>query len=59
MTRGRCAKPRCLPADKAYDVSHLRKWLCGMRIDVRIACEGIASGERPGRRPWVIERTIS
>lgn len=38
---------------------HLRKWLRGKRIEVRIARKGIESGERLGRRRWVIERTIS
>ncbi|MFE6958818.1 IS5 family transposase [Streptomyces sp. NPDC057696] len=56
--RGRHFKPQRLHADKAYDVPHLRKWLCGRHIGVRIAREGIESGERLGCRRWVIERTI-
>lgn len=56
---GRYFKPRRLHADKAYDIPHLRKWLRGKRIGVRIARKGIESGERLGRRRWVIERTIS
>ncbi len=57
--RGRYFKPRRLHADKAYDVPHLRKWLRGKRIGVRIARKGIESSERLGRRRWVIERTMS
>ncbi|MFE4654892.1 IS5 family transposase [Streptomyces sp. NPDC056707] len=53
------SKPRRLHADKAYDVPHLRKWLWGKRIGVRIARKGIESSERLGRRRWVIERTMS
>ncbi len=56
---GRYFKPRRLHADKAYDVPHLRKWLRGKRIGVRIARKGIESGERLGGRRWVIERTMS
>jgi transposase len=33
----RYVKPQRLHADKAYDVLHLRKWLRGKRIGVRIA----------------------
>ncbi|MFD5721566.1 IS5 family transposase [Streptomyces sp. NPDC127036] len=57
--RGRYFKPRRLHADKAYDVPHLRKWLWGKHIGVRIARKGIESSERLGRRRWVIERTMS
>jgi len=53
------SKPQCLHADKAYNVPHLRKWLWGKRIGVRIARKGIESSERLGRRRWVIERTMS
>lgn len=53
------SKPQRLHADTAYDVPHLRRWLWGKRIGVRIAREGIESGERLGRRRWVIERTMS
>lgn len=56
--RGRYFKPQRVHADKAYDVPHLRKWLWGKRIGVRIARKGIESSERLGRR-WVIERTMS
>ncbi len=38
---------------------HLRRWLWGKRIGVRIARKGIDSSERLGRRRWVIERTMS
>lgn len=48
-----------LHADKAYDIPHLRKWLWGKRIGVRIAREGIESSERLGRRRRVIEHTMS
>ena len=57
--RGRHFKPQRLHADKAYDVPHLRRWLRGKRIGVRIARKGIESSERLGRRRWVIERTMS
>jgi transposase len=57
--RGRHFKPQRLHADKAYDVPHLRRWLRGKRIGVRIARKGVESSERLGRRRWVIERTIS
>jgi transposase len=53
------SKPVRLHADKAYDVPHLRRWLWGKRIGVRIARKGIDSSERLGRRRWVIERTMS
>ncbi len=55
----RYRKPGRLHADKAYDVPHLRKWLRGKRIGVRIPRKGIESSERLGRRRWVIERTMS
>ncbi|MFB8776343.1 transposase, partial [Streptomyces broussonetiae] len=57
--RGRHFKPQRLHGDKAYDIPHLRKWLRGKRIGVRIARKGIESSERLGRRRWVIERTMS
>lgn len=57
--RGRYFKPQRLHADKAYDVPHLRRWLRGKRIGVRIARKGVESSERLGRRRWVIERTMS
>jgi transposase len=57
--RGRYFKPQRLHADKAYDVPHLRKWLWGKHIGVRIARKGVESSERLGRRRWVIERTMS
>lgn len=41
-------KPQRLHADKAYDVPHLRKWLWGKHIGVRIARKGIESSERLG-----------
>ncbi|MFE7268798.1 IS5 family transposase [Streptomyces sp. NPDC057592] len=53
------SKPRRLHADKAYDVPHLRRWLWGKHIGVRIARKGIDSSERLGRRRWVIDRTMS
>ena len=57
--RGRYFKPQRLHADKAYDIPHLRKWLRGKRIGMRIARKGTESSERLGRRRWVIERTMS
>lgn len=53
------SKPVRLHADKAYDIPHLRQWLWGKHIGVRIARKGIDSSERLGRRRWVIERTVS
>ncbi|SEB97740.1 Transposase [Streptomyces sp. 2231.1] len=53
------SKPQRLHADKAYDVPHLRRWLWGKHIGVRIARKGVESSERLGRRRWVIERTMS
>ncbi|WP_128092703.1 IS5 family transposase [Streptomyces afghaniensis] len=53
------SKPKRLHADKAYDVPHLRRWLWGKRIGVRIAAKGIDSSERLGRQQWVIERIMS
>ncbi|GAA3486952.1 hypothetical protein GCM10018987_10310 [Streptomyces cremeus] len=53
------SKPQRLYADKAYDIPHLRKWLWGRHIGVRIARKGVESSERLGRRRWVIERTMS
>src|SRR5882757_7331420 len=47
--RGRYFKPQRLHADKAYDVLHLRKWLWGKRIGVRIARKGVESSEQLGR----------
>ncbi len=43
--RGRHFKPQRLHADKAYDIPHLRKWLRGKRIGVRIARKGLESSE--------------
>ncbi|WP_406511302.1 IS5 family transposase [Streptomyces sp. NBC_00161] len=57
--RGRYFKPQHLHADKAYDIPHLRRWLRGKRIGVRIARKGVESSERLGRRRLVIERTMS
>ncbi|MGZ3097372.1 IS5 family transposase [Streptomyces sp. H72] len=53
------SKPRRLHADKAYDGPHLRRWLWGKHIGVRIARKSIESSERLGRRRWVVERTMS
>jgi transposase len=58
-SRAAASKPVQLHADKAYDVPHLRQWLWGKHIGVRIARKGIESSERLGRRRWVIERTMS
>ena len=44
------SKPQRLRNDKAYDMPHLRRWLWGKRIGVRIARKGIDSSERLGRR---------
>jgi transposase len=48
--KGRYFKPQRLHADKAYDIPHLRKWLRGKRIGVRIARKGIEPSQRLGRR---------
>jgi transposase len=57
--RGRHFRPQRLHAGKAYARTDLRRWLRGKRIGVRIAREGIESGERLGRRRRVVERTMS
>ena len=44
---------------KAYDAPHLRQWLWGKPIGVRITRKGVDSSERLGPRRWVIERTKS
>ncbi len=44
---------------KAYDIPQLWRWMWGKRSGVRIARKGVESGERSGRRRWVIERTMS
>lgn len=49
---GRHFKPQRLHADKASDIPHLRKWLRGKRIGVRIARKDIESSERFG---WAAE----
>lgn len=48
--RGRYLKSQPLYADKAHDAPHLRKWLWGKRIGVRIARKGVESNERLRRR---------
>jgi hypothetical protein len=48
FTARRCFQPQRLHADKAYDVPHLRKWLRGRHVGVRIARKGIESSERSG-----------
>ncbi|GGV55969.1 hypothetical protein GCM10010245_88780 [Streptomyces spectabilis] len=57
--RGRYFKPQRLHAYKAYDVLHLRRWLWGRHIGVRVTRKGIQSSDRLGRHRWVIERTLS
>ncbi len=47
--RGRYFKSQRLHTDKAYDVPHLRNWLWGKRIGVRIARKVIESSELLGR----------
>lgn len=56
---GRYFKPHRLYADKAHDVPHLRKWLHGKRIGVRIARKGIESG-KPSRhrQPGLAQATL-
>ena len=61
--RGRPGRPRKRPAklhaDKAYDVSTLRRALRARGIAPRIARRGIDSSERLGRHRWVVERTLA
>lgn len=40
---GRHFKPRRLHGDKIYAIPHLRKWLYGEHIGVRIARKGVES----------------
>ena len=55
----RRARPTKLHADKAYDVTELRGWLCQRGIVPRIARKGIESSEKLGKHRWVIERSIA
>ncbi len=56
--RGRNYPVGKVHADKAYDRPHLRRWLRGRRIAVRIARIGVEPSDRLGRHRWVIERTL-
>ncbi len=51
-------RPVKLHADKDYDNWPCRAYLRWRGIAARIACIGIDSSQRPGRRRWVVERTI-
>jgi transposase len=55
----RRARPTKLHADKAYDVTELRRWLRQRQIAPRIARKGIESSEKLGQHRWVIERSIA
>lgn len=55
--RGR--KPAALHADNAYDQADLRTWLRDQGIAVRIARKAIESSAKPGKRCWVIERSLA
>lgn len=57
--RGRNHPVGKVHADKAYDRPHLRRWLRGRRIAVRIARIGVEPSDRLGRHRWVIERTLA
>ncbi len=57
--RGRYFKPQRLHADKAYDISHLRRWLWGSTSGSASPERGVESSERSGRSRWAIERTMS
>ena len=58
--RGRPRKrPEKLYADKGYDYPRCRRFLQKRGIQVRIARRGVESGERLGRRRWVVERTLA
>jgi transposase len=48
-----------VPADKAYDVRHCRRYLHRRGIRCRIARKGVESKTRLGRHRWVAERTIA
>lgn len=52
-------KPAELHGDKGYDYPHLRAFLRGRGIILRIARRGIESSQRLGRHRWVVERTVS
>jgi transposase len=52
-------RPVTLHADKACDIPRCRRYLDRRRITVRIARKGIASSQKPGRRRWVVERTLA
>jgi transposase len=55
----RRARPTKLHADKAYDVTELRRWLRQRQIAPRIARKGIESSEKLGQHRGVIERSIA
>nr|WP_228718761.1 IS5 family transposase [Kitasatospora acidiphila] len=52
-------RPAKLHADKAYDYTHLRRWLRSRGVTPRIARRGIESSERLGRHRWTVERTVA
>jgi IS5 family transposase len=52
-------RPTKLHADKAYDVTELREWLCQRGITPRLARKGVESRTTLGKHRWVIERTIA
>ncbi|HZU46379.1 MAG TPA: IS5 family transposase [Mycobacterium sp.] len=55
----RRARPTKLHADKAYDVTVLRRWLRQRGITPRIARKGVESSTTLGKHRWVIERSIA
>ena len=60
---GRRGRPRRRPsklhADKAHDHRRCRRECRERGIQPRIARRGVESGERLGRRRWVVERTLA
>jgi transposase len=60
---GRRGRPRRRPAklhaDKAYDHRRCRRECRARGVVPRIARRGVESGQRLGRRRWVVERTLA
>ncbi|WP_345016840.1 transposase, partial [Actinomadura keratinilytica] len=52
-------RPAKLHGDRGYDCDHLRRWLRGRNIALRLARGGVDSSQRLGRHRWTIERTIA
>jgi IS5 family transposase len=52
-------RPRKLHADEGYDHRRCRRERRERGVRPRIARRGVDSGERLGRRRWVVERTLA